>query len=148
MCHLAYFRGKSLCVYVNSEVEGTLVCFTHTSIVVYTCMCVFQCLCSGGQARACLEFNKHCFKSGLCHCLLSPRLLCYNMWYTWPSVCVYILVSSMEPRLIHTFLHTHTFPQINGVDVSSIDLPDIIALLETETRIALTLYRETSMTLL
>jgi Leucine-rich repeat (LRR) protein len=37
---------------------------------------------------------------------------------------------------------------INGVDVSSIDLPDIIALLETETRIALTLYRETSMTLL
>lgn len=41
-----------------------------------------------------------------------------------------------------------TCVQINGVEVSSLDLVDIVAFLETETRIVLTLYRESSVTLL
>jgi C-terminal processing protease CtpA/Prc len=40
--------------------------------------------------------------------------------------------------------------EINGVEVSSLDLPDILALLEVDqnTKISLTLHRELSMTLL
>ena len=47
-----------------------------------------------------------------------------------------------------TCVYIHT--QINGVEVSTLDLPDIVALLDTEKEpiITLTLYREASMTLL
>ena len=130
---------------------------------------VFVCVCQLQRRGNCLVATSHCFRAGLktvwpwpwnttsadkrevsavCMCMCSSQLHQETFFFTllplYFSSPFHTLSLSLSPSL------SLSNTQINGVDVSSLDLPDILALLEVDQspKIKLTLHRDLSMTLL